>query len=117
VIGFWAGSAIAVKAAVRGQPWRAIMLLSFVYAQLDKVRRLVGTENAAPGAEPATAPPVQPAAQLALLRAMGREMEALMPQVEELGGCVPWETVPQMYRFLDLAGILIGEQRTGNAEP
>jgi hypothetical protein len=44
-------------------------------------------------------------------------MEALMPQVEELGGCVPWETVPQMYRFLDLAGIFIEEQRTENAEP
>ncbi len=71
---------------------------------------MVGATHTHHGANrPTDTPPVQAAEQLALLRAMCREMETLMPQVEAIGGSVPWAAVPPIYRFFDLASMSMNE--------
>ncbi len=101
---FWGQSVIAVKAAVRGQAWAALGRIHFMRWQLDELRAVLEGRRTIPGApKSTTTPPVQPAEQVAFLRALCGEMETLMPQVEELGGSVPWDAVPHIYHFFDLA--------------
>ncbi len=111
VSGFWGQSAITVKAVVRGRSWAALERIAFMRSYLDEVNALVEDSPLMPGApRSTTTPPIRADEQLALLRALCREMEALMRRVEELGGSVPWDAVPQIYRFFDLAeGFIRGE--------
>lgn len=104
VIHFWAGSAIVVKAIVRRHGWQALSGLNALRWHLNTVRQLSGVTSLHPGADrPIGVPPVQMGEQLALLRALCQEMEALMPRVVAIGGEVPWDAVPQVYRFFGLA--------------
>lgn len=106
---FWAMAAITAKKIARGQPWAALALLSTVARTLDGVRALLGDDAGQAGYEDrrSDSPPAEPAAQLAGLRALAREMESLTPRALALGAEVPAEVVPQAYRFFDLADALL----------
>lgn len=106
---FWAMAAITTKKIARGQPWAALALLGTVARTLDGVRALLGDDAGQAGYEDRRADPpsAEPAAQLAGLRALGREMESLTPRALALGAEVPAEIVPQVCRFFDLADALV----------
>jgi predicted nucleotidyltransferase len=110
---FWAMCDIAAKKIARRQPWSAIQMLTMLGQTLDEVRWLVGEASAQPeyGYEGSDPPPVLPSAQLALLRGMAGEMEALMARVAGQGGDVPQaEAISQIYSFLDLVAAMIEEE-------
>jgi predicted nucleotidyltransferase len=105
---FWAMILIAAKKVARRQPWGALGMADMVQGTLDEVKRLVGAP-----VEPEQAkalPPVQPGEQLAHLRRMAREMEAVTPQIVALGGSVPTEAVSLVHRFFDLVEAILQEE-------
>ena len=109
---FWAMCNIAAKMIARRQPWSAIRMLSMLGETLGEVRRLAGLTGAQPahGYEGADPPPVLPSAQLALLREMAGEMEALMPGMAmPVGDTPPSEAISQIHSFLNLVEAMIEE--------
>jgi predicted nucleotidyltransferase len=105
---FWAMIQITAKKVARRQPWSALGMTGMVQGTLDEVKRLVGTPDEPERAE--DPPPVQPGEQLAYLRRMAREMEAVTRQIVALGGSVPTEAVSYVYRFFDLVETMLQEE-------
>jgi predicted nucleotidyltransferase len=112
VVFFWAMCNITAKKIARRQPWAAIEMLSMIGQVLDEVRWMVGKASAQPshGYEGTQPPPVQPGEQLVLLRAMAREMSALMPLVAAPGMPMPsGGAIAQIDRFFGLVESIIKE--------
>lgn len=105
---FWATVHNAAQCLVRREPWRALVMIGRAREALDELRNQVGAR-----APQATAgddlPALSPGRQMAILRAMAGEMEALTPQVARLGASVPVQLILQIERFLDLAEALLRE--------
>jgi hypothetical protein len=76
------------------------------------VQRFIGVTTLPPGQETRRAT-LRPATctreQIAVLRAMAREMAALSPQVEALGVSVQSGVIPYVYDFFDLADAMLTE--------
>lgn len=101
---FWAMSNIAAKKIARHQSWGALNMLGLLNYALEETEWLVGLSRERPGFKDTRTelPPVQPAEQMVSLREMAKRMEGLALYVEEMGGAVPTEVVPHVYRFFNL---------------
>ena len=101
---FWAMCPIAAKKIARRQPWVALRLFSGLEYALEEVRWLTGSRSERPSYkdEYTMPPPVEPREQLAFLRGLALEMEALTPSVETAGSFVPREAIVQITHFFDL---------------
>jgi predicted nucleotidyltransferase len=109
---FWAMVNIAAKKIARRQAWDALAMVTRIWSALAQVKEIVGSNALSSITHrdfPPGPPPVEPAGQLALLREIAREMEALTPELKALGVDVPSEAIPSIYDFLDLAAAIIKE--------
>lgn len=99
---FWAMLMIVAKQHARGDRASQLALLPRVLRSLGLVRRFVRHE---PGPPDGQEPPLWPEGlvEISRLRDLAAEMEALMPQLAETGGDLPWSIVPAAHRYLDLA--------------
>jgi hypothetical protein len=88
---FWMMAAIIVKWIVRGNAVEVNNWLATLGWLVEDVRRLLAGEPEVFRPRPAFSLKLLPAEQAAALRALCREMSALMPLVAELGGYVPKE--------------------------
>jgi hypothetical protein len=106
---FWAMSNVAAKYVARRQPSAALKLLELVSEALAEVKAVAG--SAPVGAVPVmdTTPSLEPERQLALLREMAGEMEALTPRIVALGATVPVQAILQIHRLFDLAAAMVCE--------
>jgi predicted nucleotidyltransferase len=108
---FWAMCNITAKKIARRQAWGALSMFGLLSHALEETEWLVGLRQERPGHKDTRhgLPPLQPADQMTLLREMARSMEGIMPQVEAVGGTVPVEAIPQVYRFFELVEAIIEE--------
>jgi len=108
---FWAMSPIAAKFVARRQRRSALTMIGMIERTLHEVQWLVGTRSVAPGFKDyrTDPPPVEPADQLATVRALAREMEALTPQIVASGAATPTDAIPEVYRFFDLVDAMLTE--------
>lgn len=106
---FWAMSNVAAKYVARRQPSAGLKMLELVSQALTEVKAMAGSAPAdgEPGED--SVPSLQPERQLALLRGMAGEMEALTPRIVALGGTVPVQAILQIHRLFDLAAAMVGE--------
>lgn len=112
---FWAMGNIGMKGIVRRKAWDTVGLLELLKGLVDEVKYLVGLSTVEPGSEAwrmDTVPPVQQSDQLLLLRETMREMEALTPQIEAIGGTVQTAAIPYIYDFLSLAEKMIEQEKS-----
>lgn len=114
---FWAMSNIAAKCVARRQPCAALKLLEVVGEALAEVKAMAGGPPAVGGPSEEREPSLQLRRQLALLRAMAGEMEALTPRIVALGGTVPVQAILQIHRSFDLAEAMVGEPGREKAMP
>lgn len=103
---FWAMCTVVAKYIARRQLYETLNLLNIAGDALNKTQWLLGTgtrmsyrDNAW---DPAS-PPFEPAEQLALLRRVAHEMEALHSEIEAAGGSVPHEAIQYVGDLLALA--------------
>ncbi len=108
---FWMMCNVAAKIIVRRQRRYALQMIDAVAQALHRVCWLIGLSDSEPGYKDTRtdAPPVEPIAQLAALRALAQEMEALTPQIIAFGATAPREAIPQVYRFFALVEAMLAE--------
>jgi hypothetical protein len=99
---FWAMVNITAKKIARDDSWSVLRALDMLKYTSDEVHWLVGVHDERPTHKTGftVPPPVQPLAQLALLRELAQEMEALSPELASLGSDVSPEAIRQSYTFL-----------------
>ncbi|HYO49260.1 MAG TPA: nucleotidyltransferase domain-containing protein [Chloroflexia bacterium] len=99
---FWAMANITAKKIARREGWTVLRMLDMLKYTSDEVHWLVGVRDDRPTYESGftALPPVQPSEQLALLRELAEEMEALSPELARLGSDVSPEAIRQTYTFL-----------------
>ncbi len=101
---FWAMLPIIAKYILRQNPWKVLELLRLVDWTLEEVKALIGVRPLPPTfkAMPQGAVPATAADQLAQLRRLAKEMQALSPQIMAGGGTLPAAAIPAIERALDL---------------
>jgi hypothetical protein len=106
---FWAMAPIAARKIARRQPRAALRLIEMMARAMEEVRWLCDLHDAPPPAEDRDPdpPPVQPAEQLAALRALTRTMESLSAAITTHGGTVPVALIPHVYDFYDFTERLL----------
>jgi predicted nucleotidyltransferase len=107
---FWAMLNITAKKIARGEAWEVLRMLDMLRYASDEAHWLVGVRDERPTHKTGftVPPPVQPLEQLALLRELAQEMEALAPQLATLGSDVTPEAIRQSYEFLGVVeGMLL----------
>lgn len=111
VIFFWAMSPIAAKFVARRQRRAALAMIEMIERVLHEVQWLVGTRADAPGFKDyrTDPPPVEPAEQLAAVRALAHEMESLAPRIIASGAAIPTEAIAEIDRFFALVGAMLAE--------
>jgi hypothetical protein len=117
---FWAMAPIAARKIARGQPRAALRLIEMMARAVEQVRWACDLREMPPPAEdrgPAP-PPVQPAEQLAALRALTRAMASLTARIAAYGGEVPVAVIPHVEDFYDFTEHLIAAQwQPNHAKP
>ncbi len=102
---FWVMVNVAAKSIARRQSWAAIGHITAIRFALEEVRWHVGISATRPDYKLVKRytdlPPVVPSDQLALVRRMAHEMEALYPHSAALGGESPNAVVVPTFAFLD----------------
>lgn len=111
VIFFWAMSQIAAKLVARRQRRFALTMIGMIERTLHEVQWLLGIRNHAPDFKDyrIDPPPVEPADQLATIRALAQEMDGLTPQIIASGAAIPTEAIAEIYRFFDLVDAMLTE--------
>jgi predicted nucleotidyltransferase len=99
---FWAMVNITAKKIARGESWSVLRALDILKYTSDEVHWLVGVRDERPTHKSGftVPPPVQPIEQLALLRELAGEMEALSPVLATLESSLSPEAIRQSYKFL-----------------
>jgi hypothetical protein len=118
VVFFWAMSPIAAKFVARRQRRSTLTMIGMVERALREVQWLVGDRDFAPNFKDnrTDPPPVEPADQLATMRALVGEMEALTPRIVASGATIPTESIAEIHRFFDLVGAMLVEGLTPTDE-
>jgi hypothetical protein len=101
---FWAMVNITAKKIARREGWEVLRMLDMLKYTSDEVHWLAGVRDERPTHKTGftAPPPVQPSEQLALLRELAGEMEALSPKLGALGSDVSQEAIRQTYTFLEV---------------
>ncbi|HYP39701.1 MAG TPA: nucleotidyltransferase domain-containing protein [Chloroflexia bacterium] len=99
---FWVMANITAKKIARREAWEVLRMLDMLKYTSDEVHWLAGVRDERPTHKSGftALPPVQPSEQLALLRELAEEMEALSPELANLGRDFSPETIRQTYTFL-----------------
>ncbi|MDQ6693648.1 MAG: nucleotidyltransferase domain-containing protein [Chloroflexota bacterium] len=111
---FWAMCMVSAKYIARkGDPYNVLTVLNITGHPLQKTRRLLGHVAEGPDyrylAWAPDAPPLSPLSQLAWLKSLCAEMQALHGAIEHAGGEVPREAIEPMYGFFELAEAMLLE--------
>jgi hypothetical protein len=99
---FWAMVNITAKKIARREAWSVLRMLDMLKYTSDEAHWLAGVRDERPTHKTGftVLPPVQPIEQLALLRELAEEMEALSLVLVTLGSGVSSEAIRQSYKFL-----------------
>jgi hypothetical protein len=108
---FWMMVQVAAKKIARRQSWAAIIVLTYAQDALRQVEWLLNlAERPAWRENRRTDPvPARAAEQMAVLRTLTGEMEALTAPIAGLDGQPPAEVIPLAYRFFDLIDAMIDQ--------
>jgi hypothetical protein len=111
IVFFWAMAPIAARKIARRQPQAALRLIDMMKRASEEVRWACSLRDTAPLPEERgrAIPPVLPGEQLAALRTLTRETEALTDTILAHGGTVPVEAIPHVYTFYDFTESLLAE--------
>ncbi|MHB8624890.1 MAG: nucleotidyltransferase domain-containing protein [Aggregatilineales bacterium] len=108
---FWVMVNVAAKTIARRQSWAALGHITAIRFALGEVRWHVGISATRPDYKLvkryADSPPMLPSDQLALVRRMAHEMEALLPNITALGGEARNAVVAPTLAFLDHVELLL----------
>lgn len=110
---FWVMANIAAKNIARGLTWTVIGQLDLLRRQLWEAEWLLGLRadhHLWKDSARRAAPPLHPAAQLALLRTICAEMENLQPLVAGTRAAVSPDTITAIHTFFALVERLIPDQ-------
>jgi hypothetical protein len=101
---FWAMLPIIAKYILRHNPWKVVEMLRLVERTLEEVKTLVGLRALPPTFQemPRGTVPADAASQVARIRQLAQEMEALSAPIMALGGEVPAAAIAPIYRWLEL---------------
>jgi predicted nucleotidyltransferase len=102
---FWVMLLITAKYVARSPHEEKMGLVRWAFAPLREVEEFVGADRLPSDAEEEPHP--DPGDKLRLLRKLASRMEALMPQVEELGAEIPTHIVAPAYLYLDFIESLV----------
>jgi predicted nucleotidyltransferase len=108
---FWAMSAIAAKKIARRQLRAALRMIAMVEQTLGEMQWRCDLRDSPPGVEDrrTSPPPIEPAAQLAALRAITDAMRSLSPHLKTRGADTQDAVVPHIYHFFDLVAAISQE--------
>ncbi len=101
---FWMMVAIVGKYIARREAWEVLGLLRFVWSVVREFEWLVGEREVRPRFRdaPSFAPPVDVDGQLAALRELVGEVEALVGRTPALHDAVTVQAAAQIYTYLDI---------------
>ena len=110
----WMMVQMAAKKIARQEPWAAIIILNYAQQALEHIKWLLSLSEKMPFFEPRQKGrlPSHPAEQMAQVRALSRETEALMPTIMNAGGQVPVNVIEPAYRFFDLVDAMIADPKS-----
>ena len=100
----WAMSFIVVKKIVRGETWTAVKMISTLQLEIDEMHALLADRWDGPlhSDRRTGSLPVDPAAQLAFLRRLTQELQALTSEIDRRDGEVPVTAAREVQQFIEM---------------
>jgi predicted nucleotidyltransferase len=112
----WMMVQMAAKKIARQEPWAAIIILNHTQQALEHIKWLLSLSEQLPFFEPRQKGrlPSHPVEQMAQVRALSREMEALTSMIMNVGGQVPIAVIEAAYRFFKLVDAMIADPKNNS---